>query len=70
MLLLETLLVKFLPAPEPFWSKDALGWVWEFFIYLFIGSFNDPERGGELSFWNLDAIENRDSNMLRSWCEF
>ena len=28
MLLLETLLVNFLPAPEPFWRKDDLGWVW------------------------------------------
>ena len=28
VLLLETFLVKFLPAPEPFWRKDSLGWVW------------------------------------------
>ena len=35
VLLLETLLVKFLPAPEPFQRKDALGWVWGFlYIYL------------------------------------
>ena len=48
VVLLETLLVKFLPAPEPFRSEDALGWVWGFFIYLFVGSFKDPEQGGEL----------------------
>ena len=46
VLLLETFLVKFLPAPEPFRLKDALGWVWGFFIYLFLGSFDDPEQGG------------------------
>ena len=35
VLLLETFLVKFLPAPEPFRRKDALGWVWGFlYIYL------------------------------------
>ena len=44
VLLLETLLVKFLPVPEPFWRKYALGWVWGLFIYLFVGSFDDPER--------------------------
>ena len=27
VLLLETLLVKFLLAPKPFWHKYALGWV-------------------------------------------
>ena len=48
MLLLENFLVNFLPTPEPFRRKDALGWVWRFFIYLFVGSFNDPEQGGEL----------------------
>ena len=36
VLLLETFLVKFLPAPEPFWRKDALGWVWGFFIYIYL----------------------------------
>ena len=46
MLLLETLLVKFIPAPEPFWRKYALGWVWGFYIYLFVGSFDDTEQGG------------------------
>ena len=46
VLLLETFLVKFLPAPEPFRLKDALGWVWGFFIYLFLGSFDNPEQGG------------------------
>ena len=30
VLLLETFLVKFLLAPEPFLRKDALGWVWGF----------------------------------------
>ena len=44
--LLETFLVKFLPLPEPFRRKYSLGWVWGFFIYLFVGSFDDPERGG------------------------
>ena len=35
VLLLETFLLKFLPAPEPFRRKDALGWVWGFlYIYL------------------------------------
>ena len=48
VLLLETFLVNFLPAPEPFRLKDALRWVWGFFIYLFVGSFDDPEQGGEL----------------------
>ena len=28
LLLLEALLVKFIPAPKPFWRKYALGWVW------------------------------------------
>ena len=32
--LLETLLVKFLPEPEPFRSKDALGWV-RGFLYIY-----------------------------------
>ena len=45
VLLLETLLVNFLPAPEPFRRKDALGRFWRFFMYLFVGSFDDPERG-------------------------
>ena len=45
---METFLVKFLPAPEPFRRKDALGWVWGFLIYLFVGSFDDPEQVGEL----------------------
>ena len=31
-----------------------------FFIYLFVGSFDDPERGGELSFRKLDAIERQE----------
>ena len=35
VLLLETFLLKFVPAPEPFRRKDALGWVWGFlYIYL------------------------------------
>ena len=34
VLLLETLMVKFLPAPEPFQRKYALGLVWGFYIYL------------------------------------
>ena len=35
VLLLETFLVKFLPAPKPFQCKDALGWDWRFlYIYL------------------------------------
>ena len=59
VLLLENLLVKFLPASEPFLRKYALGWVWGFLIYLFAGYFDDPERGGELSFRKLDAIESR-----------
>ena len=46
--LLENFLLKFLPAPKPFRRKDALGWVWGFLIYLFVGSFDDPEQGGEL----------------------
>ena len=48
VLLFETFLLKFLPATEPFRRKDALGWVWGFFIYLSVGSFNDPEQGGGL----------------------
>ena len=48
VLLLETFLVQFLPAPKPFRRKDALGWVWGFLIYLFVGSFDNPEQGGEL----------------------
>ena len=59
VLLLETLLVKFLPVPEPFRRK--------IFIYLFVGSFDDPERGGELSFRKLDAIESRNF-IMRSCC--
>ena len=59
VLLLETLLVKFLPAPDPFWNKYALGRVWGLYIYLFVGSFDDPERSGELSFRKLNAIESR-----------
>ena len=35
VLLLETFLLKFLPAPEPFWCKDTLGWVWGF-IYIYL----------------------------------
>ena len=46
MLLLETFLAMFLPAPETFRRKDALGWVWGFLIYLFVGYFDDPEQGG------------------------
>ena len=38
-------------------------------IYLFVGSFDDPERGGELLFWKLNAIESRDFNM-NSCCSF
>ena len=34
VLLLETFLLKFLPAPEPFQRKDALGWVRVFYIYI------------------------------------
>ena len=64
VLLLETLLVNFLPAPESFRRKDSLGWVWGFFIYLFEGSFDDPERGGELLFWKLDAIDSRNFIMI------
>ena len=48
MLLLETLLVNPPPLPKPFWHKYALGWVWGFYIYLFVGSFDDPEQGGEI----------------------
>ena len=33
-LLLETFLSKVLPAPEPFQRKDALGWVWGFYISI------------------------------------
>ena len=46
VLLLEKFLLKFLPAPKPFRRKYALGWVWGFLIYLFVGSFNDPEHEG------------------------
>ena len=67
VLLLETLLVKFLPAPEPFRRKDALGWVWGFFIYLFVGSSNDPERGGELLFRKLDEIESSNFFISSFW---
>ena len=34
------------------------------FIYLFVGSFDGPERGGELSFRKLDAIESRNFVMI------
>ena len=34
-MLLENLLVKFLPAPKPFQRKYALGWVWGF-IYIYL----------------------------------
>ena len=37
-----------------------------FFIYLFVGSFDDPERGGELSLWNHNAIKSR--NFIMSSC--
>ena len=67
VLLLEIFLVKFLPTHKPFPRKDALGWVWGFFIYLFVGSFDDPEQVGELSFQKLDAIESRDF-IMSSWC--
>ena len=50
VLLLETYLVKISSAPEPFWRKYALGWVWGFITYIFVESFDDPERGGGLSF--------------------
>ena len=66
VLLLETLLVNFLSVPVPFRRKDALGWVWGFLIYVLVGFFNYPERGGELSFRNLDAIESR--NFIMSSC--
>ena len=66
VLLLETFLLKFLPAPEPFRRKDALGWVWGFFIYLSVGSFNDPEQGGGFSFRNIDATESR--NVIMGSC--
>ena len=48
VLLLENFLVNLFPAPEPSRRKDALGWVWVLYIYLFVGSFDDPEQGGEL----------------------
>ena len=63
---LETLIVNFLPAPKPFRRKDALGLVWGFFIYLFVGPFDNPERGGGLSFRNLAAIDSR--NFIMSSC--
>ena len=66
VLLLETFMVKFLSATETFWRKYALRWVWGFLIYLFVGSFDDPERGGELLFWKLDAIESRNF-IMRSY---
>ena len=56
VLLLETLLVKFLPAPEPFQRKDPLGWFWGFYKYLFVGSFNNTEQGGGLMFRNINLI--------------
>ena len=67
MLLLETLLVKYLPAPEPFPRKDALGWVWGFLIYLFVGSFNNLERGGEILFRKLDEIESSNFFISSFW---
>ena len=33
--------------------------VFIFYIYLFVGSLDDTEQGGELSFRKLDAIESR-----------
>ena len=48
-LILETFLVKFLPAPEHFRRKILLGWVWDFYPNSFTGSLDDPERVGELS---------------------
>ena len=66
VLILETLLVEFLPATKPFLRIYALGWVWGFFIYLFLGPFDDPEWGGELSFRKIDAIKSR--NFIMSSC--
>ena len=37
------------------------------FLYLFVGSFNDPERGGEISFRKLNAIKIRNF-IMSSWC--
>ena len=37
-----------------------------FFIYLFVGSFDNPEQGGGLYFRKLDAIERR--NFIISSC--
>ena len=65
-MLLETFLSKFLPTPEPFRRKDALGWVWEFlYIYLWDPSTILNREGGFL-FRNLDAIESR--NFIMSSC--
>ena len=36
VLFLETLLVKVVPTPKPFWRKDYLGWVWGLYIYIFL----------------------------------
>ena len=46
VLLLENFLVKFLRAPELFWRKYALEWVWGLYLYIFVGSFDDPEQEG------------------------
>ena len=35
-----------------------------FFIYIFVGSFDDPEGGGELSIQKLDAIKSRNFIMI------
>ena len=66
VLLLETLLLNFLPATKPFWRKNVLGWVRFIYIYLFLGSFDDTERGGEISFLKINAIESR--NFIMSSC--
>ena len=45
----KLLLIKFLPAPEPFRRKMLLGWVWGFCSNSFAaGSFDNPERGEDL----------------------
>ena len=59
MLLSENFLVKFLPAPEPFRRKDALGWFWGF-LYIYL---QDPSTV-------LNGEENfrfRSSMQLRAW---
>ena len=38
-----------------------------FYIYLFVGYFDDPERGGELSFQDLNTIESRNFIMSSWW---